>query len=69
MRTTPEQTNLQTVRSGSDRSGASGDGAGGADHDMLTEHDIGYGEAFEQAVIDHSLGALRGFLTRLEYGH
>ena len=69
MRATPEQTDLQTVRRGGDRPGASGDGAGGADHDMLAKHDIGCGEAFKQTVVDHRLGALRGFLTRLEYGH
>lgn len=35
MCTTPEQTNLKTVGRASDRSGASGDSADGADHDML----------------------------------
>ena len=36
---------------------------------MLAKHDIGRGEAFEQTVVDHGLGALRGFLARLKNGH
>jgi hypothetical protein len=69
MRATPEQPDLQAVRRGGDRSRASGNGAGGADHDMLAKHDIGRGEASKQAVVDHGLRALCGFLAWLEDGH
>ena len=40
-----------------------GDRAGGPDHDVLAEHDIGLGEALEQAVVDHGLRALRRLLA------
>jgi hypothetical protein len=36
---------------------------------VLAKHDIGCWKPFKQAVIDHGLGALRGFLTRLENDH
>lgn len=69
MRAASEQADLQTIGGRGNRSGAAGDGAGGTDHDVLAKHDIGRGEAFEQAVVDHRLGALGGFLARLEHGH
>ena len=36
---------------------------------MLAKYDVRHGEALEQTVVDHGLGALRGLLTRLEDGH
>ena len=69
MRAAPEQADLQAVGRGSDRPGAAGDGAGRTDHDVLAEHDIGFGEALEQAVVDHRLGALRRLLARLKDRH
>ena len=38
----------------------------GAGHDVLAEDDRRLGEALEEAVVDHRLGALRGLLGRLE---
>ena len=36
---------------------------------MLPEHDVGFGKALAQAVVDHRLRALRGLLAGLKHGH
>ena len=58
---------LQTVGRGGDSSGAPADGSGRSDHYVLVEHDVGLGEAVEEPVIDHRLGAFRRLLRRLEH--
>ena len=49
--------------------GAPGDGPGRSDHDVLAEHDVRFGEAVEETVVDHRLGAFRRLLRRLEHRH
>ena len=46
--------------------GAVADRAGRGGHDVLAEDDVGLGEAVEQAVVDHRLGALGRLLGGLE---
>ena len=69
MGSTSEQANLQTVRRRGDGTGASGNRAGGSEHDVLAENDGRFREALEQAVIDHRLGALRRLFPGLEDHH
>jgi hypothetical protein len=69
MRPAAEQADLQAVARGGDDSRTHADGAGRSDHHVLTEHDVGFGEAVEEPVIDHRLGAFPGLLRRLEHCH
>jgi hypothetical protein len=69
VRRAPEQTDLQAIGGGSDNPGAPANGPGWPDHDVLAEHDIGLGEAVEEPVIDHCLGAFGRLLRRLEHRH
>ena len=69
MRTASEESDLQAIARGGDNPRAPADGPGRSDHHMLAEHDVRFGEAVEEPVIDHRLGALAGLLCRLEHGH
>ena len=69
MRAAPEQSDLQAVARGGDDPGAPADGPGRSDHHVLAEHDVGFGEAVEEPVIDHGLGAFPRLLRRLEHRH
>jgi hypothetical protein len=69
MRASAEQADLQTVRSRSDSSGAPGDGSGRTNHDMLAEYDDRFGEALEEAIVDHGLRAFRRLFSWLEDWH
>src|SRR5579862_160737 len=64
----PEQVDFKAVggRLGSTR--AIPDLAGRWGHDVLTEDDLRLRESIEEAVVDHGLGALGGFLSGLEDG-
>ena len=63
-----EEPDLQAVSGGGHDAGAPAEDARGADHDVLPEHDVGFGEAREQPVVDHRLGAGGDLLGRLEDG-
>ena len=69
VRASAEQSDLQTVGRRSDGSGAPGDGPGRSNHDVLAEYDVGFGEALEEAIVDHGLRAFRCLFPRLEYRH